>query len=35
MLLNESIESTANAAMPWASQEAGHIHAISSEAHLL
>ncbi len=35
MLLNESMGSTANAAMPWASQEASHSHANSSEAHRL
>lgn len=35
LLLNESMESTANAVTPWASQEAGHIHTLSSEAHRL
>ena len=35
LLLTESMESTTNAAMPWASQETGHIHAMSSEAHSL
>lgn len=35
LLLNESMESTTNAAMHWASQESGHIHATSSEAHPL
>jgi putative transposase len=34
-LLIEGMESTTNAAMPWASQEAGQSHAISSEAHQL
>jgi putative transposase len=35
VLLNESMDSTTSAAMPWASQEAGHFLAISSEAHRL
>jgi len=35
LLLQESMESTASATMPWASQEAGHIHTYSSEAHSL
>lgn len=35
VLLNESMDSTTNAVTPWASQEAGHPLATSSEAHRL